>query len=378
MNGLEPPECDRDLQDTIMKNKKQMQEEAKMLKEIADVSWRDETPPKVRSGTNYRQQVSTIFTEETTKLYDGSDEAAEKIKGKTKMKNAHRHFVQPYRDWGGPEEVGTILDRLNIPEESTALVIGGYTGEFADALSECGIEIIFTDPLKEWCEKASEKGYTTYQGTAQTIPKRLLNKADFAATFEAFQPFQHESSTFNMLRMLTLPYGCLLFESEFTRNDMDSPTTFLSDYNWIEDNHNGEVTYRENNGLRAYSFTSNSPKVTYTPSQSALGYLLPMAIGNQMAENPDEGAGPPQVTLDQSLLDTADSKYGIPPYQLYTAARRYWFDYFKHKIADTMMERYEPRNRAEGPAGTLRFGEEAADERHAPKNWMETEFNQAN
>ena len=53
-----------------------------------------------------------------------------------------RHYRQLEFSFDG---VGELLGRLQIPTHITGLVFGGYTGQFANALRELGMTVIFAD-----------------------------------------------------------------------------------------------------------------------------------------------------------------------------------------------------------------------------------------
>jgi hypothetical protein len=120
------------------------------------------------------------------------------------------------------EEVKEVLKKHNIPIENTHVtVFAGYTGQFAACLRQIGMKVTFTDPLKEWVEKASQSKFEAHQYAAEEIPKEILMRTELFATFEGYMPFISERGIYNTLRFLTAEYGILFAESMGTRKELD-------------------------------------------------------------------------------------------------------------------------------------------------------------
>ncbi len=125
-----------------------------------------------------------------------------------------RHYRQLEFAFDG---VGELLGRLRIPTHITGLVFGGYTGQFANALREMGMTVIFTDPMEDWVTKAKEARFEAYCYSAQSLPGELLDRCQIAATFECYFPI---GSTYSIQRLLAREYGLLFAESKQTRIEM--------------------------------------------------------------------------------------------------------------------------------------------------------------
>lgn len=128
------------------------------------------------------------------------------------------HYNQSRREWGDASTVATLLDQLDLDIDGrTITVFGGFTGEFAEALRQSGHEVIFTDPMQEWVDRAEQKGFEAVCCSVEGIPAEIVDKSDAFATFECYYPLSFSRHTpYDVLRMLTAPLGLLLAESEAT------------------------------------------------------------------------------------------------------------------------------------------------------------------
>ena len=72
------------------------------------------------------------------------------------------------------KQINKILSKINIPVNGTNVtVFGGYTGQFSKCLRNLGMTVIFTDPVEDWVNEASIKGFEAYQYSAEKSPKRI-------------------------------------------------------------------------------------------------------------------------------------------------------------------------------------------------------------
>lgn len=141
----------------------------------------------------------------------------------SKIPDMAHHYNQARSEWGGTAEVKTLLRRLDpASDELTVAVFGGFTGEFARALRGAGHEVIFTDPIAGWVDRAEADGFEAYQCSAETVPTDVLTRTDLFATFECYFPFTEpiSQSLYTSLRLLTAPYGILIAESSRTRETL--------------------------------------------------------------------------------------------------------------------------------------------------------------
>lgn len=156
---------------------------------------------------------------------------------------------------------GELLRRLQLPTGITALVFGGYTGQFANTLRDLGMKVIFTDPIEEWVTKARESGFEAYCHSAEELPSNLLDRCQLAATFECYFPFGSES-VYSTLRLLTREYGLLFAESKQTRKELQAESAsggmiflFLPYYKV----YSIKRVRREKGDLRLYHYRASNP-----------------------------------------------------------------------------------------------------------------------
>lgn len=155
--------------------------------------------------------------------------------------------------------MGELLRRLQVSTKISTLVFGGYTGQFARALRDSGMKVIFTDPLEEWVNKAKESGFEAYRYSAEEIPGDLLDRIQLAATFECYFPIGSER-VYNILRLLTREYGLLFAESKQTRIELQGASgmkfMFLPYYKV----YSIRRVYREKGDLRMYHYSATNPE----------------------------------------------------------------------------------------------------------------------
>ena len=132
-----------------------------------------------------------------------------------------RHYSQLELSFDN-NSVKRLLHKLDIPVSDTKVTIfGGYTSQFASCLRSIGMQIVFTDPLVEWVEKAISNGFEGYKYAAEEIPKDLIERTDLFATFECYSPFvDSRKSIYTTLRFLTSKYGILFAESKRTTEEI--------------------------------------------------------------------------------------------------------------------------------------------------------------
>jgi hypothetical protein len=168
------------------------------------------------------------------------------------------HYSQLDTNFSG---LGQLLKKLKIPASGiTTTVIGGYTGEFASSLRDLGMNVIFTDPLDEWVEKARANGFESYQCRADEISRQLLGKTDLFATFECYYPFFGTSSLYDLLRLIQPKYGLIFAASFNTVNalieDENEPKSMRGAYYFLKDHYNGKRRWCKDTSLIITSFQS--------------------------------------------------------------------------------------------------------------------------
>ena len=144
------------------------------------------------------------------------------------LKNKEKFNKYPLRHYSQLElsfdnnSVIQFLRELDIPVSNNKVTIfGGYTSQFASCLRSIGMQIVFTDPLAEWVEKAISSGFEAYKYAAEEIPKDLIERTDLFATFECYSPFvDSRKSIYTTLRFLTSKYGILFAESQRTTEEI--------------------------------------------------------------------------------------------------------------------------------------------------------------
>jgi len=194
----------------------------------------------------------------------------------------------------------------------TITTVGGFTGEFSEALREVGCNVVFTDPMEEWVERAREGGFEAVQCAAGTLPADLLQRSDAVATFECYFPFSPPSSAvYSTLRLLTTPHGLLFAESESTRESMredGAERTFLSTLSPYIDIYGTERRYRETDSLRIYQF--------YQPAESRILLLESAAVLRTLhdyAERDDVEVRENAVVVDASAVGWIAEALDIEP-----------------------------------------------------------------
>lgn len=170
------------------------------------------------------------------------------------------HHYNQTSEWGGSDTIATLLNRHDInPENLNVTVFGGFTGEFAGALQDLGCDVVFTDPMAEWTERAKDRGLTTSTCSAEQITGEILARSDTMATFECYYPLQNsvQCVLYTALRFLTTPVGLLFAETPSTRStrkEQGAKRASLDIYNELQGYIEIEHCYRETNSLRLYRY----------------------------------------------------------------------------------------------------------------------------
>jgi hypothetical protein len=180
------------------------------------------------------------------------------------------HYNQTREKWGGSDAVEELLTRHGInPQNLTVAIVGGFTGEFAQALDDVGSEVIFTDPMTSWVEQAKQSDMEAHRYSAESIPGDVLSKSDAVATFECYYPFSGSPGhvLYNALRYLTLPQGLMFAETKATRkarkqNGADSSS--LAVFRALDEHLEIDWGYREHEDLRIYQYVQ--PDTVSTPA----------------------------------------------------------------------------------------------------------------
>lgn len=341
--------------------------------------WKTYHPPSPRLDVEVNKD---LFAPETVQQYDRNPKSViERFQPDTQngltmadviddweSHPIHRHFVQPQGKWGTKEDVHTILDRLEIPAGSHATIIGGYTGEFADAIRDYPLDVLFTDPIEGWCDQAAERGFETECIRADQLSSEQLRSTDLVVSFEAFQPLQETGATYALSRSCSVTYGHLIFESEWTRNNMDSDVTLLSNFSWL-DNYGGSTSYRQSSGLRAYWFNAGGTAKSEQLNAPIVAYWTAMTVGDS---NPDDsGSATVNITPDL-LVETANTLHSTPK-EVYTELRRCEAIMFE-RAKGTTVERFAPRKTISSACGSLDISSNNTRERERPPTWGDSEY----
>jgi hypothetical protein len=153
--------------------------------------------------------------------------------------------------------VKNLLRRLGInPNNKEITVFGGYTGQFANILKACGFNVIFTDPIQEYVDRAKKNGFESYRYSVGRLTKEIIERSDSFATFECYMPFINEN-IYDTLRMLSSPNGILFAESEETRKELFNEGGRLQlkyHFKPFFDAYSIERKYVEKDSLRLYHF----------------------------------------------------------------------------------------------------------------------------
>lgn len=154
-----------------------------------------------------------------------------------------------------PDTILELFARHDLdPATLTITVFGGYTGEYATVLDDVGADVIFTDPLDAWVDRARGRGLEAYQHTVSSLPTNLLDRTDLFTTFECFHPLEgFEHSLYRILRLLTVPHGIVFLVSQYTLDNLKG-SRLKSAFNPIKEVYGIRNAYRQTNSVRAYQF----------------------------------------------------------------------------------------------------------------------------
>lgn len=271
-------------------------------------------PPLKKAPTDLSQNDGAYSREIVEEYLDNPERFSEKFPFPT------HHYNQASKEWGDEETVQELIDRFDIdPEGKTATVFGGFTGEFAKALHQCGFEVIFTDPLSEWVEEARNEGMEAHTELAETLPPEIVNRTEVFATFECYHPFGGDpDAIYNMLRFLSAPQGLLFAESESTRDffkEEGVQYTLLTDLGKFSEFYEVERRYRETNGLRIYQFYSpqREHRILIQQHAQTIGLLYANAV-----ESDEE-----QYEFSRSELHSIADQLGMDRWMVETAVESF-------------------------------------------------------
>lgn len=174
-----------------------------------------------------------------------------------------RHYAQSSITFDN-ELLSHALAKLGIGPLKKVTVFGGYTGQFALALKGIGADVLFTDPMKVWCEQATMRGFKAITQTAEEIQGTVIAESDAMATFECYMPFANDRlAIFTALRFLTTKYGIIFAESDFTRTQMKNEAFADSSrlkqtpsmLNYLKKAYGLESHFASAGGYRVYRFS---------------------------------------------------------------------------------------------------------------------------
>lgn len=226
-------------------------------------------PDAVEAFVNHYTEGSKL--RETTTEYTMSSLpfAPGRMRGrKPPSRHYHQRILNPTQD-----EIRPLLSRLGITSPTSAedptthLVYGGFTGELADALARERTEVIFTDPIAEWCEAATERGNydAVKQSTFGAIPADDIMGADTAISFECYHPIETVSgkTIFNLLKGSATTHGLLLVVSAESREQMKNEKggdiqQRKSSWKTLEQVYDLEVQWAESDAYRIWNLQPQS------------------------------------------------------------------------------------------------------------------------
>jgi len=259
-------------------------------------------------------------TEEIDKYDRYTPEAVTKNRNKSvnefedeaKGKNVKRHYIQ--NEAVSEQQIQILLDRLDIPTDTSWLLHAGFTGELGDVLAgDLNGDVIFTDPLEPWVDKATEKGLQAIQTRLQTCDGKHFAQVDGVATFEGYGGIYRDGDLlYEGLRCLTTEYGMTFFQSEFTRNCTRSTgngTSVKGRFKAFEKGYPGVTScYRENAGLRAYHMSADQE----TRQRILKDYLILYLIACSHRTTPDDAtAGRSPKPLTPAVVDVLPEKLNV-------------------------------------------------------------------
>jgi hypothetical protein len=151
---------------------------------------------------------NALFTKDIVEKYKDDKSSFEK--------NKLRHYDQLVTKFD-QTAIRNALLKFKIPTNIRVTVYGGYTGQFALALREMGMKVIFTDPMIEWVNEAEKNGFESLKLSIQEFPRELIEATDLFASFECYPDLIGENeSYYSMMRLLTAKFGVLFVESRDT------------------------------------------------------------------------------------------------------------------------------------------------------------------
>lgn len=268
----------------------------------------------------------------------------------SKGKSVKRHYIQ--KSAVTRTKVKTLLDRLDIPTSSDWLLFAGFTGELADVFSsELNGSVIFTDPLETWVENAADNGFKTDQCKMQNCSGDHFKHVDAVATFEGYEAISEDADLlYDGMRCLTTDYGFTFFQSEFTRNCTPSRgngTSIKGRFKAFEKAYNVTSCYRENDGLRAYHVSVNSPETQARILSDYLTVYSTVDLYFSKADVITTNNGRIQITPD--LISTISNRLQIPYQQAKTAYDR--IEKVEYHMQNKTMKKYSYRNMLGLPIG---------------------------
>lgn len=156
------------------------------------------------------------------------------------------------------------LQKLGIFSLRKVTVFGGYTGEFALALRDIGAEVLFTDPMRVWVERARLNGFEVDRRAAEEMSGAMIGDSEAMATFECYMPFTDEAlSMYTSMRFLTTSFGIIFAESDATRYEMRGEMQARSSrakqtpsmMSYLKLGYGLESAFSSAGGLRIYRFS---------------------------------------------------------------------------------------------------------------------------
>jgi hypothetical protein len=227
-----------------------------------------------------------------------------------------KHYSQSMIDLQ-PGDIEKLLQRLSLNPSNAGVVtvFGGYTGEFAERLSQLGFTVIFTDPLKEYVEMARERGLESHVSRMEEIPSEISDRTDLFASFECYMPVQEDrSSLYTTMRMLAAKKGFIFAVSKKTQKELEGAggkTKMKGALRHFAKVYDTKRVFRENSKLRIYHFSQDDESRELIERDCDIVKLL---------FDSSEGG----ESIDEEAIRFLSEASGLPPEEVNGSISRYW------------------------------------------------------
>lgn len=217
-----------------------------------------------------------------------------------------KHYSQLVYDWTDGGTVSHLLGQIGVnPSDLIFSVIGGFTGEYTDALSDAGAQVIFTDPHETWVEHARELGHQAYNCTGCSLPPHVLSKSDGVTSFECYHTVTNASTAiYTLLRFSLTPVGFVFVESDRTRTALGGEhTPAETAFDVLTSEFPVSIQTASSEGLHAYRLTVRDDTEATRYARAAVEIL---------SELYDQGRQGITMPVTDRMLDQISSTTGVP------------------------------------------------------------------